>query len=186
MRNPSNPFYNQNGYSNAHGNAHGNGGYYNNNNMDSPMSAHSQQHSYETMTSGSDENGKSTNPSSLNSSFDHLHQMRKPEPPPHENQYSNDINFAPVSPQQLYSQYGMVNGNAHHANGNTHVRDYDPYTGSSGSNGNYSAPRPPAKDLHSAPVNNPRQPIKLNAPGSQPAAQPKRQSWLKRTFSRRN
>jgi hypothetical protein len=179
MRNPNDPFYNtqHNGYYN------GNGGAY-----DNPAPAQYPHPSYETMTSGSDENGKSTNPSSLNSSFDHLHlQQRKPEPQSHENQYSNEINFAPVSSQQLYSNYAAANHNAHEMNGDTQVRDYDPYSTQGGpSNGSYGPPRPPVKDFRPLQGNNPRQPIKLtaNQPVS-PPVQEKRQSWLKRTFSRR-
>jgi hypothetical protein len=180
MRNPGHPIYNQNG----HPNGNGNGGYYNN---DSPMSAHSQQHSYETMTSGSDENGKSTNPSSLNSSYDHLHQARKPDHYTLQNQYNEDIHFTPVPPQQLYSNYAPTNGNAYQANGNTDVRDYDPYSHGGVSNGTHAPPRPPVKDYTPAPANNPRQPIRLNATTTEgaPPMQPKRQSWIKRTFSRR-
>ena len=197
MRNPSNPnnqFYNQNGYRNG-------GVGYNNSINDSPMSG---QHSYETMTSGSDENSKSTNPSSLNSSYDHLHQMqmRKQENHAYENQYSNDISFAPVSPQQPYANYNApaVNGNAHQQNGNTHVRDYDPYSvpiaGPSNANGHYGAPRPPPEGMNppnglnpgtfNPPANNPKVPIKLNSPNSPPVVEEKkRRSWLKRTFSRK-
>ena len=179
MRHPMGPMYNQQtGYPQPpYGRPH-----------DSPTG----QHSYETMTSGSDENGKSTNPSSLNSSYDHLHQMqmRKQENLTHtHDQYNNDTSFAPVSPQQM-NNYSNFNGNAHQQNGNTHVRDYDPYSGpsGSGSNGNYGVPRPPPKEYVAPPVNNPQQMIKFSGssgPGS-PPTEPKRKSWLKRTFSRKN
>jgi hypothetical protein len=191
MRNPSNPYHNQ-GYGN---------GYYNNQ-IDSPISAHSQHHSYDNMTSGSDENtnGKSTNPSSLNSSFDHLHQMQMRQKQQEYDQYNNDINFAPVSaPHQQLHQHFNQNQNAYGANGNTQVRDYDPYGNNTGNGyGGGAPPRPPAKDGYGASgsgyggsgfsqgVNNPRVPIKLNGPSEQPRVEEKRKSWIKRTFSRRN
>ena len=199
MRAPNNPYYNQqpNGYANGYAN----GAYPTAN--DSPMSG---QHSYETMTSGSDEAGKSTNPSSLNSSYDHLHQMqmRKQESHPYESQYNNDISFAPVSPSQAYANYNTVNGNhvdgnAHQQNGNTHVRDYDPYSGANAGpskghyppDGNYTTTQPHTQGYSAAPhndthhmISNPRMPIKLGSSGSPPPAQEKRKSWLKRTFSR--
>lgn len=185
MRGPNNPYYNQqpNGYANGYAN----GAYFKPN--DSPMSG---QYSYETMTSGSDEAGKSTNPSSLNSSYDHLHQMqmRKQENHAHDHQHNNDISFAPAN-------YNAVNGNTLQQNGNTHVRDYDPYSSAGPSkghyppDGNYTTPQPHTQGYSAAPPNdthrmisNPRMPIKLNSAGSPPPMQDKRKSWLKRTFSR--
>ena len=152
-------------------------------------SHHSHQQSYETMTSGSDENSKSTNPSSLNSSYDQLHQLHKPmnhSYPQQQNQYVGDMPFAPVSPQKPYDAYGR-NGNYGMPNGQHQyggpVRD---------------GPAPPPKmngdmGYNTAP-NNPRKPIKLDT-GATAGAPPaltktdsnsgKRQSWLKRKFSKK-
>jgi hypothetical protein len=159
------------------------------------MSLNSQQHSYETMTSGSDENGKSTNPSSLNSSYDQLHMqhphMRKqdnysqPQRHPSYSQYDNEMNFAPVSPvSQHMPQYGHGNG---------YEGDYG-----NGSNGHYQQqPPPPPKDYYGNGGGG-RMPISLNGPPSAPSSGAagvpnalrkgdgnKRQSWLSRKFSRR-
>ncbi|EXJ87061.1 hypothetical protein A1O3_04019 [Capronia epimyces CBS 606.96] len=140
---------------------------------DSPISAHSYQQSYETMTSGSDEYSKSTNPSSQNSSFDQLHQLRKPEEYMADNPYANDIRFNGVSPHKPLSPYGMGNGHP----------------------GQDTASPPPMQPIEYAP-NNPRQPIKLNGspsdPNSSAPAPPtmtttsKKHSWIKRRFSRRD
>lgn len=79
----------------------------------SPLSQHAHQQSYETMNtnisgSGSEEMSKSTNPSSQNSSFDQLHQMgRKPE----EYQYPQRMNGGPV--RGHYPPNAMMN-NMHH------------------------------------------------------------------------
>lgn len=125
------------------------------------------------MTSGSDEYNKSTNPSSLNSSFDQLHQIRKPE-----SQYANDMNFAPVQAPKPYAQYTIQNGNV---NAQYPQQMHQVPTG----------PPPPPK--HFAP-NNPKQPIKLNGSSSgapsdladlSPSKSTKRQSWLKRKLSRK-
>ncbi|EXJ88257.1 hypothetical protein A1O1_05187 [Capronia coronata CBS 617.96] len=145
-------------------------------NGDSPISAHSYQHSYETMTSGSDEYSKSTNPSSQNSSFDQLHQLRKPEDYPSENAYANEMRFNGAIPPKPFSPYGMHNA----------------------VNGQEIA-SPPSMQPQQFPPNNPRQPIKLNGSPSDPPfngtsssgpttppATPKKQSWIKRRFSRRD
>jgi len=137
---------------------------------DSPMSAQSQQYSYDNMTSGSDENGKSTNPSSQNSSFDQLH-LRKPEEPVYDNPYVNELNFSPISPQKPYLPYAAPSDN--------HGQD------------NFQGPPPPAPAREYVP-NNPRQPIKLNGSASGPPPSEadlnkaeKKPSWIKRRFSRR-
>lgn len=141
---------------------------------EAPSPSHSHQQSYETMTSGSDENGKSTNPSSQNSSFDQLHQLRKPEDQSYDGQNGYNGNFSPVSPPR---QYGPPYGGPQ--NGNYAIQQRGP------------APPPPKEYV----PNNPRVPIKLNS-GSGGAQEfenelkktpsPKRQSWFKRKFSRRD
>lgn len=128
------------------------------------------------MTSGSDENGKSTNPSSQNSSFDQLHTLRKPgmEEAGYDGQNGYNGNFSSVSP----------------------ARGFGPYGGPPVQNGNYSyaqqqgGPIPPPKPVA---ANNPRVPIKL---GSSAVTQEqfeadfkrsestKRKSWFSRKFSK--
>lgn len=136
------------------------------------MSVHSHQYSYDNMTSGSDENSKSTNPSSQNSSFDQLHQVRKPDDYAYESPYANELKFSPVSPQKPYSPGGMS----------------ETAYGQDTSQG----PPPPVSEYI---PNNPRQPIKLNSEVSPPpptatdlrgSTPPKKQSWIKRRFSRRD
>jgi hypothetical protein len=138
-------------------------------NSDSPISAHSYQHSYETATSGSEEYGKSTNPSSQNSSYDQLHQLRKPDDFGHENPYANELRMGQPGPAKPFSPY------------NTHE---GPYT---------QEPAPVA--VQNYVPNNPRQPIKLNGSPSDDsfneASSPtspseKKKSWIKRRFSRRD
>lgn len=168
-RQQSNPYpATQNGYPNGHANGYANG--------DSPISAHSYQPSYETMTSGSDDYAKSTNPSSQNSSYDQLHQLRKPDEYSPDNPYANEIRFNGMSPHKLISPYAVNNG----------------YHGQ-------EAASPPQGQPNQYAPNNPRQPIKLNGSPSDPpfngttssassatATTPKRQSWIKRKFSRRD
>ena len=122
------------------------------------------------MTSGSEEYNKSTNPSSQNSSFDQLHQLRtKPEEytiP--ENPYAKEIQFNQISPTVPLSPYGMQDLG--------YGQQMPP------------SALPPKEFTHPA-VNNPRQPIKLdgitNISEITPPASPKKQSWLKRRFSKR-
>lgn len=165
----------QNGYQNgpqnaphpAYANGHQNGYPSNGQNNHSPNSAHSYQHSHETITSGSDEYGKSTNPSSQNSSFDQLHQLRKHDDFTPENPYANDIKFNQYTPTKPFSD-GIMQGSP-----------YGP--------GAVQAPLPINNGY---PVQNNRQPMKLNSPngddfGDRPTPPPKRQSWIKRRFSRR-
>lgn len=163
------------------------------------VSAHAaHQQSYETMTSGSDENGKSTNPSSLNSSYDQLHMSQHPHarksdgyPQGYPTQYENDMNFTPVSPvspqvpnSHSFGQNSMNGGvnPAHYDNGhqNGFYRQQQNY------------PQPPPKDPYAA-----RQPIRLDGPPSSPSTGAatgdilkkgdgnKRQSWLSRKFSKK-
>lgn len=137
---------------------------------------HSHQISYETMTSGSEENAKTTNPSSVNSSLDHIQPYRKPEEIMSQmNSYgSNNSTITPYGHQAAFNQ----NGNGPMQNGSSHMR-------------NGSAP------MSALPVNNPRVPIKLNSSSMTQAeleaeaaklspVKEKRKSWLKRRFSRRD
>lgn len=158
------------GFQNGHPNGYPNGYHTGYQTGESPMSAHSYQHSYETMTSGSEDYGKSTNPSSQNSSFDQLHQLRKPEEYPQESPYANDIRFNQVYQDKPFSSYGGTDGNYSHEVSSPHQISPNDYV-------------PP-------PVNNPRQPIQLNGSPNDPSdsntgSPPKRQSWIKRRFSRR-
>ena len=171
QRQHSNPYQgypngNQNGYPNGHQNGHSpvrDGPM-----RESPVSQHSYHHSYDNMTSGSEDYGKSTNPSSQNSSFDQLHQVRKPEDYSQGNPYSNDITFNQVSPTKPFSPYAL--------NDSSDGQDFAP-------------PPIPAKQFA---ANNPRVPIKLNSSPTdqyvqspEPTTSPKKQSWIKRRFSRR-
>lgn len=137
---------------------------------ESPSSSHSQQPSYETMTSGSDELSRSTNPSSQNSSLDRLQQMGIKQP-----DFSSNFDQENMAPQtrayyNQQHQQPMRNGNYQHplAMGER-------------------APAPPPKPPMQMRLNS-------NGPRSPPSAagrlqkqeSVKRQSWLRRTFSRRN
>lgn len=162
MRQQSYPYPgSQNGHQNGIQNGYPSG--------ESPISAHSYQHSYETMTSGSEEYGKSTNPSSQNSSFDQLHQLRKPDDFGPENPYANEIKFHNVSPTKPFSPAA-----------------HDGHFGQ-------ELPSPPQIPTQGyPPPNNPRQPIKLGGSPSESVSHPvdpnsaKKQSWIKRRFSRQN
>jgi hypothetical protein len=144
-----------NNYTNGHG-------YHN----DSPNSGHAYQQSYDAMTSGSEEYNKSTNPSSQNSSFDQLQQIRnKQQDHSQDNSYANEINFGQQPVQEPLQPYAMDNNRY----------------------GQGMGPQLPPKGFVPAPANNPRQPIKLGNSGEiTPPASPKRQSWIKRRFSKRN
>ena len=148
--------------------------------------SHSHQQSYETMTSGSDETpSKSTNPSSQNSSFDRLHQLRKPE----EGLSEYDMAFAPMNaPQPTGFMYNPNDSQAQRS-------DYGgPQVG-------YGYPQQMSRGPALPPTqanmpNNPRIPIRLNSGSGAPPPEgdyglkqspsTKRQSWIKRRFSRRN
>lgn len=183
---------NMNGQNPYYGNGH---------HTDSPTSAHSHQQSYETMTSGSDENGKSTNPSSLNSSYDQLHMQhanaRKQDnySQQYQNQYENEMNFAPVSP--VSPQLPANNSYANNANGGGHPAYYGNGFQNGGGyhqqQGHPPQPMPPPKDYQMAGA---RKPIRLDGPPAAPSSgangstlkkgdSTKRQSWLSRKFSRR-
>jgi hypothetical protein len=145
-------------------------------NGDGSSPTHSHQQSYETMTSGSEENSKSTNPSSQNSSYDQLHMLRKPgmEETGYDGQNGYNGNFSSVSP----------------------ARGNGPYGGAPGQNGNYGYSQPqggPVPPPKPAPPNNPRLPIKLGgSPVTQEefeadfkrVASTKRKSWFSRKFSK--
>lgn len=160
----------------------------------------SHQQSYDTMTSGSDENGKSTNPSSLNSSYDQLHMSQHPHARKPDNyqqnyqaQYENEMNFAPVSPvspqmNNSHSQNSMNGGVSpgYYENGQQNGSGFYPQQ--------QSIPAPPPKDPYQ---NRARQPIRLDGPPSAPSSGAangnimdrgdgnKRKSWLSRKFSKK-
>jgi len=163
-----------------------NGSYGMNGEYNSPT--HSHQLSYETMTSGSEENAKTTNPSSVNSSFDHIQPYRKPG----ENGYegSQITSYGSNATSSTITAYGrpsfLQNGNG---NGNALMLNFNAspnrYAGMQNGNGPISP----------SPANNPHVPIKLNnssltteqvaaetAPFSAPKE--KRKSWIKRRFSK--
>ncbi|OAL25090.1 hypothetical protein AYO22_04967 [Fonsecaea multimorphosa] len=152
-----------NGYPNGHQNGYQNG--------ESPMSFHSYHQSYETMTSGSEEYGKSTNPSSQNSSFDQLHQLRiKPEDFSPENPYATEIKFNQAPPPKPLTSYVMSDG---------------PYGQDA------SSPAGPTNGFTPPAANNPQRPIPLNSSPTEMTSptnttSPKKQSWIKRRFSRRD
>jgi hypothetical protein len=148
---------------------------------------HSHQLSYETMTSGSEENAKTTNPSSVNSSFDHIQPYRKPGENSYEGSqvtsYGSNTTSSTITPyarppflQNWNEDALMLNFDAP-PNG---------YAGMQNGNGPISPP----------PANNPQVPIKLNnsppkteqvaaETAALPAPKEKRKSWLKRRFSKR-
>lgn len=154
---------------------------------ESPNSLHAHQQSYETMTSGSDEMSKSTNPSSQNSSFDQLHQMgrQKPDSGYYENNPYRQTNGARPM-RNPYPPSAMPNG--------FNPRQVDDLTDDYGmSFSNSEAPPPPAKN-YAGPMS---PSINLNGNGGPGGRlqkttsmtareQPKRQSWIKRTFSKRS
>ena len=153
-------------------------------------SPHSHQQSYETMTSGSEEtNNKSTNPSSQNSSFDHLQQVRKPE----ELNSEYNSHFSPVQAPQPTGYMYNTNGAPQPQTG--------PSYGSSHPTNGYNYPQRQQQQLGSmepptSPPNNPRVPIKLNGGQSgsngydfaelERSPTKKRGSWLKRAFSKKD
>lgn len=153
---------------------------YNMHPLESPNSVHSHQQSYETMTSGSDEMSKSTNPSSLNSSFDQLHQMsiRKPDMGYENNPYRQTT--GPM--RNPYPPSAMPNGF-----NNQPSRPTDDY-GIEFS----AAPPPPPPKMFDPTFRQMPPPVATATNGrlTKTASitqreQPKRQSWIKRTFSKR-
>ncbi|ERF68580.1 hypothetical protein EPUS_04678 [Endocarpon pusillum Z07020] len=147
--------------------------------------SHGHQPSYDTFTTGegsygTDTRGNSTDPSSQNSSVDRF--PTKPEEYPSDNNqaigYSNGP-YSPVSP--VYSsEHSFWKG----ANG----RPQAPYGGTEYMNGggsNHQTQKPAV--LRKEALSPPSAPIKLDTgsdAGSRPTP-PKRQSWLKRRFSRK-
>jgi len=152
---------------------------------------HSHQVSYETMTSGSEENSKTTNPSSVNSSSDHIQPYRKPGDNGYEGSQmtsygsnATDSTVTPYRPPQFQFTPIGQGGNALTLNFNTSPNGFGGMQ-----NGNSAFSPPPA--------NNPRVPIKLNSSSmteEQLAAETaalsppkeKRKSWLKRRFSKKD
>ena len=168
-----------------------NGSYGMNGDYNSPT--HSHQLSYETMTSGSEENAKTTNPSSVNSSSDHIQPYRKPGENGYEGSqitsYGSNATSSTITPYgrppflQNVNGNGIGNGNALMLNFNASPKGH---AGMQNGNGPISPP----------PANNPRVPIKLNnssltteqvtaETAALSAPKEKRKSWLKRRFSKR-
>lgn len=154
---------------------------------DSPTSVHSHQPSYETMNSGSDEMSKSTNPSSQNSSYDQLHQMGPPKPqgeyPPYPHRQNGGLMRNPYPPSAMPNGFsnGHTNGYGQRPSGPT-----DDY----GMEFQQSAPIPPAKQFNSgadgvAPLRMTLQKTNSNSQTQRVQEEPKRQSWLKRRFSKK-
>jgi len=151
---------------------------------DSPTSAHSHQPSYETMTSGSDEMSKSTNPSSQNSSFDQLHQMGPPKPQGEYPAGPYRQNGGPMR-NQYPKQNGYGNGynNGYGQRPSGPVDDYgmeiqqpSPVSPQRQTNGGNSGVAPMKMSL---------QRTNSNSQTKRVQEEPKRQSWLKRKLSRR-
>ena len=164
-----------------------NGSYGMNGDYNSPT--HSHQLSYETMTSGSEENAKTTNPSSVDSSFDHTQPYRRLGENGYEGSqmtsYGSNATSSTITPhgRPPFLQNGNGNGNGLMLNFNASLKGH---AGMQNGNGPISPP----------PANYPRVPIRLNTSSlttEQVAAETaalsapkeKRKSWLKRTFSRR-
>jgi hypothetical protein len=199
--------------SSSYGGYGGYGSYGMNGEYNSPT--HSHQLSYETMTSGSEENTKTTNPSSVNSSSDHIQPYRKLGENGYEGSqmtsYGSDATSSTITPygRPSFLQNGNENGNGnalmvnfdappdsypgmHNDNGNANglMLNFNAspnrYAGMQNGNGPISPPR----------VNNPRAPIKLNnsslstqhvaaETAALSAPKEKRKSWIRRRFSRR-
>ena len=170
-----------------------NGSYGMNGDYNSPT--HSHQLSYETMTSGSEENAKTTNPSSVNSSSDHIQPYRKPGENGYEGSqvtsYGSNATSSTITPytRPPFLQNGNGNGNGiGHENALMLNFNASPKGHAGMQNGNSPISPPPS--------NNPRVPIKLNnlsltteqvaaETAALSAPKEKRKSWLKRRFSRR-
>jgi len=158
-------------------------------NGDRSSPTHSHHFSYEIMTSGSEENSKTTNPSSVDSSSDRFQPPRKPG----ENGYegSQMSSYGSNATNSTFTPHGrpqlMQNGNG---NGNELMQNFNTLTNGHGHQQNGNGPFVPP------PANNPRVPIKLNSPSTTPvqraaeaaavsAPKEKRKSWLRRRFSKR-
>lgn len=149
----------------------------------SPLSQHAHQQSYETMNtnisgSGSEEMSKSTNPSSQNSSFDQLHQMgRKPD----DHYYPQRMNGGPVRSQ--YPPNAMMN-NMHYPQSQgppppsqKYQQQWDGRRVDEYGMEISDRPAPPPKHSFMGGV---RETTPSNGEKGD-----KRQSWLKRTFSKK-
>jgi len=149
--------------------------------------AHSNQPSYETMTSGSEDYGKSTNPSSQNSSFDRLQQLRKPEEYQQEILSEYGAHFAPISTPRPLAPWNSDEQNQIGTSG------YQKETSNQNGSFSHAQQRDPIQPLKVGGPSNPRVPIKLNSgTGGSPEADcgpksgsTKRSSWIKRAFSKR-
>ncbi|KAK5077515.1 hypothetical protein LTR70_009593 [Exophiala xenobiotica] len=151
---------------------------------DSPTSAHSHQPSYETMTSGSDEMSKSTNPSSQNSSYDQLHQMGPPKPQgeylPSPYRQNGGPMRNPYPPSAMPNGYGNGYNNGYGRRPSGPMDDY----------GMEPTPVSPQRQVNGstnrvAPMKMSLQRTNSNAQTQRVEEEPKRQSWLKRKLSRR-
>lgn len=159
------------------------------------------------MTSGSDEMSKSTNPSSQNSSFDQLHQMgmRKDENghnPVRQNGVANGMRnpYPPSAMNNVRSNgqtnnysNGRINGNVSNSanyqygqpNGYTNGYQTDDY-GFDFSDRPVPPPKQPSNYSVNQNYNAPSAPGGRLARPSYDAKPEKRQSWIKRTFSKKN
>jgi hypothetical protein len=154
---------------------------------ETPSPAHSNEPSYETTTSGSEDYGKSTNPSSQNSSFDRLNQLRKPEEYQQEILSEYGAHFAPINTPQPLAPWNNNEQNQIGTFGHQNER--------SNQNGSFSHAqrRNPIQPPKVGGPSNPRVPTKLSSgTGGAPEADygqksgpTKRSSWLKRAFSKR-
>jgi hypothetical protein len=142
------------------------------------------------MTSGSEENSKTTNPSSVDSSSDHIQPYRKPVENGYEGSqmtsYGSNATNSTITPYGRPPQF-MQNGNG---NGNSLMQNFNALSNGHGALQNGNGPFVPP------PANNPRVPIKLNSSPMTPeqlaneaaaisAPKEKRKSWIKRRFSKR-
>jgi len=181
--------------------------YGNNSNQSQVYPAHGYQQSYDTVTTtgsgtnsqGTDQWGNSTDPSSENSSVDRIHQVLKPDlgeaygfsgfgggP-----QFQGPIleEFDQGSPTYGQPGYGRTNG---HVNGNGNVRAYQGNGGPPPPPRHSAAPKevPPPVPVKSR-VPNGRSsmygngPVPMQRQESRTDKGEKRQSWLKRQFSKR-
>ncbi|RMZ76140.1 hypothetical protein DV738_g5119, partial [Chaetothyriales sp. CBS 135597] len=164
--------------------------------QESPISGspRSNQPSYETMTNGSDaENGKSTNPSSLNSSYDQIYQLRKPDNYGSQPRQHEQLKNHPYANDQSFGGWNHDNYRGGRSGPNGHHQQNPSYGGGAYGGPVQPGPAPPPKES-SVTISSPRQPIKLDGgatnssmPPTAPIAAPegKKGGWLKRTFSRK-
>ena len=184
--------------------------YYNQTGVNSsPVQSHQQ--SYETMTSGSEDYNKSTNPSSQNSSFDRIQQLRNKQDDVPSSEYNS--HFSPVAVPQhtgfMYNENGNnaqdIHGGPVRANGGQDYyqqvqqqqlqrqRSQQQQQQMQQQQAGVMAPPAPMRA-----ANNPNKPIQLNSNGGgtsygdengyglEKSPTKKRGSWLKRAFSKKN